>query len=125
MTKKLIAHVRQKEDGSWEEPQLLREHLKGTARLAAEFAGKFGSETWGKAAGLAHDVGKGRETWQQYLIQQSGYAEDAHMENKPGKVPHAIHGAKLVEEEFGKAWGGFYLIVLPVIIQEYLTGHRH
>lgn len=107
MAKKLIAHVRQKEDGSWDEPQLLIDHLTGTARLSAEFASKFESESWGKAAGLAHDVGKSRELWQQYLTAQSGYSEDAHMENKPGKVPHAIYGAKLVEEEFGKVWGRF------------------
>ena len=107
MAKRLIAHVYQNKDGSWAEPHLLSEHLNGTARLSAKFAGKFGSESWGKAAGLAHDLGKSREIWQQYLTQQSGFSEDAHMENKPGKVPHAIHGAKLVEEEFGKAWGRF------------------
>ena len=105
--KRLIAHIKQKEDGSCEKPHLLIEHLNSTAKLAAEFAGRFCSASWGKAAGLAHDVGKSREKWQQYIIQQNDCSEDAHLENKRGKVPHAIHGAKLVEEEFGKAWGRF------------------
>lgn len=37
---------------------LLREHLEGTAKLAAEFAAEFGAEEWGRLAGLWHDLGK-------------------------------------------------------------------
>ncbi len=42
-----IAHV--SEDGR---VHSLREHLEGTARLAAEFAGEFGCGEWGRLAGL-------------------------------------------------------------------------
>lgn len=55
---KYIAHVRENEDGTWADPQLLSAHLEGTARLAEIFASKFNSGQWGKAAGLAHDAGK-------------------------------------------------------------------
>ena len=102
----MIAHVRKKDDGSWDIPHSLEEHLKGTAFLAEKFASKFGSGTWGRAVGFAHDAGKGRKVWQQYLCGKSGYYdEEAHLEGKPGKIPHAIYGAKLVEEIYGKGFG--------------------
>ena len=106
MSKNFIAHVRKNEDGTWAFPHRLSEHLAGTSNLAEMFAEKFESGTWGKAAGLAHDVGKGRLLWQSYLQQKSGYYdEDAHLEGKKGKLPHAIHGAELVEYLFGKGIG--------------------
>ena len=43
--------------------------------------------------------------WQKYLQLRSGYDEEAHLEGKTGKIPHAIHGAKLVEALFGKGFG--------------------
>jgi CRISPR-associated endonuclease/helicase Cas3 len=44
-----IAHV--SEDGR---VHSLREHLEGTAKLAAQFAAEFGCGEWGKLAGLWH-----------------------------------------------------------------------
>lgn len=107
MKEKLIAHVRKNDDGSWAVPQDLMEHLINTAKLAEENADKFHSADWGNAAGLAHDTGKGRTIWQEYLKLKSGYDEEAHLEGKSGKMPHAVHGARLVEELFGKGWGRF------------------
>lgn len=92
-------------DGTWAPPHKLSDHLEGTARLAENFASKFNSGAWGKAAGLAHDAGKGRVEWQRYLKVQSGYDEEAHLEGKAWKITHAIHGAKLVEKWFGKEIG--------------------
>ncbi len=102
-----IAHVRKNIDGTWASPHWLSEHLEGTANLAEIFTDKFQSGEWGKAAGLAHDTGKGRLVWQKYLRLKSnyGYDEEAHLEGKPGKLPHAIHGAKIVEELLGKGLG--------------------
>jgi hypothetical protein len=89
--KHYIAHVRKNADGSWAEPHLLLEHLNGTARLAEIYTTKFQSAKWGKAAGLAHDAGKGRLVWQNYLRLKSGFFdEEAHLEGKPGKMPHAV-----------------------------------
>lgn len=101
-----IAHVRQNEDGSWAPPQILDDHLDGTARLASQFAASFHSASWAYAAGLAHDTGKANPAWQQYLKRKSGYYdEEAHLETKPDKPPHSTPGAKLVEEVFGKDIG--------------------
>ncbi|MDX9871083.1 MAG: CRISPR-associated endonuclease Cas3'', partial [Clostridia bacterium] len=104
--KDFIAHVRKNDDEAWAVPHFLSEHLEGTAKLAEAFAAKFDSGEWGRAAGIAHDAGKGRLEWQNYLRQKSGFFdEEAHLEGKYGKIPHAIHGAKLVEEVFGKSIG--------------------
>jgi CRISPR-associated endonuclease/helicase Cas3 len=106
MNGEFIAHVRKNDDGTWSSPHLLLEHLYKTAIIAEKYAAKFQSGAWGKAAGLAHDAGKGRLVWQNYLRSKSGcYDEEAHLESKHGKIPHAIHGAKLVEELFGKGIG--------------------
>ena len=101
-----IAHVHKGEDKTWAPPHKLSEHLAGTAKLAETYAAEFYSGAWGKAAGLAHDAGKGRLLWQRYLQLKSGYYdEEAHLEGKKGKVAHAIHGAELVENLFGKGIG--------------------
>ena len=107
MNNEFIAHVLRNDNGSWASPQLLSVHLENTAKLAEAFTNKFNSGEWGKAAGLAHDAGKGRLVWQKYIQHKSGYGydEEAHLEGKPGKIPHAIHGAKLAEVLFGKVIG--------------------
>lgn len=107
MGKEMIAHVRKNEDETWAEPQNLIDHLQGTAKIAQGNADKFMSGDWGRAAALGHDTGKGRKVWQRYLVDKSGYGydEDAHLEGKLGKMPHAIQGAKLAEEIFGKGVG--------------------
>ncbi len=102
-----IAHVKRKDDGTWAVPHSLLDHLKNTAKLAGEFSKKFGSESWGVAAGFSHDAGKGRQVWQNYIRRKSGYGheEESNLVGKIGKIQHAIHGAKLVEELYGKAHG--------------------
>jgi len=109
MNDELIAHVRQNDDNTWASSHKLSAHLEGTARRAEVYTSKFNSGDWGRAAGLAHDAGKGRKSWQKYLQLKSGYGfdEEAHLEGKRGKQPHAIHGAKLVEDLFGKGVGRF------------------
>lgn len=68
MIDEMIAHVRKREDGSWDEPHKLSEHLNKTAEIAEMNAAKFNSGIWGKVLGYAHDAGKGRQEWQTYVI---------------------------------------------------------
>lgn len=105
MSIKYIAHVRKNADGSWAEPHDLVNHSEGTASRAESFAFKFQSQQWAKAAGWGHDVGKGRPKWLTYLKLKSGYEQEAHLETKTGNIPHAIHGAELVERIYGKSIG--------------------
>jgi len=102
------------DDDQWAEPHWLLDHLNATAQKAETFSKIFASGEWGRAAGFAHDVGKGRVAWQEYLQDKSGYRydEEAHLENKPGKIPHSIHGAKLGEILFGKAAGRFLAYII-------------
>ncbi len=99
-----IAHVRKKEDESWDSPQLLKDHLEGTAKLAAEFAAVFGNGDWGKLLGLWHDLGKYVPWWQKNRIRKtSGYDTEAHIETENDSVNHSEAGAvwafKLAEDK--------------------------
>jgi len=72
--------------------QTLEDHLTAVAVKAQEFAGEFGAEEWGEAAGGHHDAGKGTPPWQEYLFVSAA--------GKKGlaKVTHSIQGAKLAVE---------------------------
>ena len=72
--------------------QLVREHLQGTAELAAEFAEKFGKADWGYCCGLLHDIGK-----------YSGEFQTKIRENPDLRVDHSTAGAKVCNE-----LGGYY-----------------
>ena len=104
---KLIAHVRPLENGEWDTPHWLVDHLQKSAELAAGFAADFNSRTWGYSIGLAHDAGKGTHEWQKYLQKKSGYDEEASSE-APGRIEHSGSSAQLAEEVFGKAIGRFH-----------------
>jgi CRISPR-associated endonuclease/helicase Cas3 len=100
-----IAHVRELENGLWD-TQLLEEHLRETAELAAIFSDEFDSREWGYVLGMVHDAGKATSEWQNYLGNKSGYNEEASSET-PGRVEHSGPGAKLAEDVFGKTIGRF------------------
>jgi CRISPR-associated endonuclease/helicase Cas3 len=100
-----FAHVRELENGQWD-TQLLEDHLRETAGLAAAFAAEFDSREWGYALGMIHDAGKATSEWQNYLGNKSGYNEEASSES-PGRVEHSGPSAKLAEEVFGKMIGRF------------------
>ncbi|MDQ3623480.1 MAG: CRISPR-associated endonuclease Cas3'' [Verrucomicrobiota bacterium] len=64
--------------------QLLKDHLRGVAHLAREFARPLDLQAEAELAGLLHDVGKYRGEFQQYLRNERTAGSDTH---------HAIYGA--------------------------------
>lgn len=97
---KYLAHI----DGKRE--QSIKEHLEGTAVLAAEFAKSFRKEQWGYCAGMLHDIGKYSEAFQERI-----------RGNNTNQVDHSTAGAKVCMEKVVSTlfWG----IVLPVIMQDF------
>jgi CRISPR-associated endonuclease/helicase Cas3 len=85
---KYYAHS--KEGAPPEEWQLLQEHLKNVANLAAEFAEAFGGEEWAYLAGLWHDLGKYSDEFQRKL----------HGENI--RVVHSEAGGHLAQQKMSK-----------------------
>ncbi|MHB8843722.1 MAG: CRISPR-associated helicase Cas3' [Nitrospirota bacterium] len=104
---KPIAHVT--ENGRL---HLLDEHLQGTAKLAAQFAGEFGCAEWGRLAGLWHDIGKSSNDFQQMIRAASGL--DAHLEAK-ARVDHSTAGA---------LWAIEQLKVVGRILAYSIAGHH-
>ncbi len=103
-----IAHV--SDDGRLHP---LREHLEGTARLAAEFASEFGAAGWGRLAGLWHDLGKYSPDFQK-KIYAAAEGADAHIEAK-ARVDHSTAGAIHAIEQFN----------IPGRILAYLSAGHH
>ena len=99
-SKQFLAHVRQKEDGSFDE-HALEEHLRQVAKGAAKFAETFGSSDWGFLAGLWHDLGKYSAEFQRRIKAVSGYDAEAHLEGQPGRVDHSTAGAQHAIGQFG------------------------
>ena len=73
-----------------ERTQSICEHLQGTARLAGEFADRFGKEEWGYCCGMLHDIGKYSKEFQQKI-----------QEDKNTMVDHSTAGAKLCYQRSG------------------------
>lgn len=81
-----IAHIDE------ERVQTIKEHLCGTADLAACFADGFGKRDWGYCCGMLHDIGKYSDAFQ-----------DKISNNSPRQVDHSTAGTKVCLEK-----GGFY-----------------
>ena len=84
-----LAHI---DENDRTRTQTLKEHLEGTAELAAQFAGAFGKRDWGYYCGMLHDIGKYSQAFQKKL-----------RENSRLQVDHSTAGAQVCLEK-----GGFY-----------------
>ena len=73
--------------------QLLEDHLKKVAEMAAEFANFFRAKTWGALAGQNHDLGKGTLSWQAYL-RRANEIIDEFAKYYEGHPNHAVVGAQ-------------------------------
>jgi CRISPR-associated endonuclease/helicase Cas3 len=106
-----IAHVRK---DSTLASQSLREHLSAVATLAEAMAAEFDAASWGRIAGLWHDLGKFSDYFQRYIRQSSGY--EAHLvESAQGRVNHASAGALHAQQQFAR-------LALPLM---YLIAGHH
>jgi CRISPR-associated endonuclease/helicase Cas3 len=85
-----IAHFREK-DGA---EQSVRDHLRNTAELAAEFGKVMGLASCCYLAGLLHDLGKYSDDFQRYIRKAQQGDESA----KRGSVDHSTPGGKLINE---------------------------
>jgi CRISPR-associated endonuclease/helicase Cas3 len=75
------------------QPEPLLEHLELVAQLAESFAGRFNAGSWGRAAGLWHDLGKFSREFQAYIRGQL----------TPGmKVDHSTAGAQYAHQYAGQ-----------------------
>jgi len=82
--------------GRWHE---LDEHLKETARLAHQFAEKFGAGTLARIAGSWHDAGKYGARFQQYLKASVEAEQSGQPGPRRGSVDHSAAGALLASEQ--------------------------
>ena len=87
---KAIAHI--KSDNGETAFHLLEDHLIGTSRLVDQFCLNNDWRPWIKTGALLHDLGKYSNAFQEY-IRQSHEWEEGEIENRPGRVEHAIIGA--------------------------------
>ena len=58
------------------EVQSVKEHLEGTATLSASFADAFGAGELGRLCGLAHDIGKYSDGFQNYIQSLGGLKKE-------------------------------------------------
>ncbi|HPH11821.1 MAG TPA: CRISPR-associated helicase Cas3' [Thermotogota bacterium] len=102
-TKDIIAHIRKRD----KKEQLLTNHLNNTSQIAESFCTKFGMGSFGKVAGLLHDIGKATEEFQEYLRDMNSLVdsdEDDYITstNKKGKIDHSTAGAQYVYDYLSK-----------------------
>ncbi len=79
----------------------LEEHLVQVAEKASEFASVFGASEWGHLAGLWHDLGKYRRSFQEYLDRTGAVGFEATQEQAAGRVDHSTAGAQVAVERLG------------------------
>ena len=103
----LYAHTPR--DGS-DEWQLLSDHLKKVASLAADFAAAFGAKEFARCMGFLHDLGKASKEFQDYLIR-------CHKSRLTGAKPpvikpdHKLAGA-VCAQSFGQYAG---MLAFPIL----------
>lgn len=88
----------------------LPEHLRCTAEIAASFAESFGSGSWAFLAGLWHDLGKYRGSFQEKLFR--AVDTDAHIEGRDSRVSHSHAGAQRAIDQLGPGPGSLLAMLI-------------
>lgn len=94
---KLYAHS--KKGSSPDGWQLLDDHSANVASLTGSFASHFDSSSWGYMAGLLHDLGKSRNSFQTYLMYSNGI-NDVKYDNSDHS--HSGAGAAWIVKQHGR-----------------------
>jgi CRISPR-associated endonuclease/helicase Cas3 len=89
----IISHIRKNANGF--EMQSNKDHSKGVASLAEQFAKTIGFGKWAWVMGMLHDKGKEQDAFQTHIKRAAG-VEDG----EPGKVEHAYVGALLAKKQY-------------------------
>ena len=76
MVLQYYAHVRESANDN-KKYQTVAQHLTGTAELCRGFAAAFGADADGELAGLAHDIGKCTEEFQNRLLNDGPIVDHA------------------------------------------------
>ncbi|GAB6088494.1 CRISPR-associated helicase Cas3' [Spirochaeta dissipatitropha] len=121
MSSDYIAHVKQDAHGKWEAPHDLYSHLVEVAKRASDYASGFGNPDWANVAGLWHDLGKYKPSFQSYIRTASGYMGEINNEGGVGKVDHSIVGAILAKQKYGDS-GICFAKVLAYLIAGHHAG---
>lgn len=101
MVLQYYAHVRESANGN-KEYQTVAQHLTGTAELCRVFAAAFGAEADGELAGLAHDIGKCTEEFQNRLLNDGPIVDHA----TAGAMACAVRGNRYVSSCVAGHHGG-------------------
>ena len=104
-----LSHLYQKAKGEWV-IQTNEIHQQQVAHLAESFASLFGMSMFGRVAGLLHDAGKCRKSFQDYIKKNSGYDPSI---RSVAEHNHAFVGGIIAKQLFGD-WAQ-QLIVNPII----------
>lgn len=81
--------------------EVLEDHLQQVAKKASKFACAFGADDWGHLAGLWHDLGKYRRSFQEYILQAGSVGFEATQEQVVGRVDHSTAGARFAVQQLG------------------------
>ena len=85
----LLAHIKVENNRCLE--QTVAEHCRHTAEYASKALEDIGLEELAYLSGLMHDMGKCKQEFQDYLLD----------EKNNGKIIHTFQGVKFILEEFG------------------------
>jgi len=117
-------YAHSKPDSDTEQWQELRAHLASVAANTSHLAGKIGLAHAGELIGIAHDLGKYSEAFQQYLRK---VASDAAMEMEPdfslkGSVDHSTAGAQIIGDGLPSGNGGIASQMLALCVASHHSG---